>query len=200
MTINISWWNVNKRFYLFQNPEKLLKSIFDESHDMIFISETNLGFEALPSFDNYTLVADPNKKLCTCGGIAWYVKDSLARHIFQTQFNESFISFRLDIAPQYIFIGVYIQPEGARSFNLNMFADVGALLAECKEKGLTPYVGGDFNSRPGDLNVLDDDDTWKYEPNVDNNTNKHGRRFFKDLFRWKGETDKRSEVLSQNLC
>ena len=62
-----------------------------------------------------------------------------------------------------------------------MFADVGAMLAECKEKGLIPYIGGDFNSRPGDLNDLDEDSTWKYEPNVDISTNKHGRTFFKDI-------------------
>ena len=147
MTINISWWNVNKRFYLFsQNPEKIMKSIFDGDHDMIFISETNLGFEALPSFADYAVIADPHRKLCHYGGIAWYVKNTLARHIFQTQFNESYISFRLDIAPKYIFIGVYIQPEGARSFDVSMFADVGAMLSDCREKGLTPFIGGDFNT------------------------------------------------------
>ena len=148
---------------------------------MIFISETNLGYDALPFFDDYTLVADPNKKLCTCGGLAWYVKNNLARHIIEKQFNDSYISFRLDIAPKYVFVGVYIQPEGARNFKVNMFAEVGGFLNDCKEKGLIPFVGGDFNSRPGDLNALNNDDTWKYEPNVDQHTNTHGRTFFKDL-------------------
>ena len=149
---------------------------------LIFISETNMGYDALPAFKIYTLLADPNKKICTCGGIAWYVRNSLAKHIMQTCFNDSFISFRLDIAPNYVFVGVYIQPEGARNFNVNMFAEVGAMLVDCKDKGLIPYIGRDFNSRPGDLNNLDNDDgKWKYAENVDKNTNGHGRTFFKDL-------------------
>ena len=105
---------------------------------MIFISETNLGYDALPSFKEYTMVADPSKKTCIYGGIAWYIKTSLAKHVFQTQFNDAYISFRLTICPNYVFIGVYVQPEGARYFNVNMFADLGAHLAECYEKGLTP--------------------------------------------------------------
>ena len=151
--IKISWWNINKRFYLFKQNEKILTSIFDDNYDMIFISETNLGYSALPQFHDYTLVADPNKKTCACGGIAWYVRNQLAKHVTQTQFNDSYISFRLDIAPRYVFIGAYIQPEGARNFKVNMFADVGAILSDCKEKGLIPYIGGDFNSRPGDFNA-----------------------------------------------
>ena len=180
--INISWWNINKRFYLFnQNSKKLIKSIFDNDIDMIFISETNLGYGALPSFDGYTVVADTNKKICTCGGIAWYVKNHFAKHISHTRFNDSYISFRLDIAPKYVFIGAYIQPEGARHFKTNMFADVGALLAEYKEKGLIPFIGGDFNSRLGDFNTFVDDESWKYAKNVDDNTNNHGRTLFKDI-------------------
>ena len=148
---------------------------------MIFISETNLGYDALPSFEKYTRVADPSKKTCSYGGIAWYIKNSLAKHMFQVQFNEAYISFRLTIFPNYVFIGVYVQPEGARHFKVNMFADVGALLAECHDKGFTPYIGGDFNSRPGDLHLINSDNTWKYESNADRNTNKHGKTFFRDI-------------------
>ena len=148
---------------------------------MIFISETNLGYDALPSFKEYSVVADPSKKICYYGGIAWYVKNSLAKHMFQVHFNEAYISFRLNIAPKYVFIGVYVQPEGARSFNVNMFADVGAHLAECHERGLIPFIGGDFNSRPGDLKQVNSNSMWNYEPNMDSNTNKHGKTFFRDI-------------------
>ena len=148
---------------------------------MIFISETNLGHDALPSFKDYTTVADPSKKICTYGGIAWYVRNSLAKHMFQVQFNEAYISFRLNLFPNIVFIGVYVQPEGARNFNLHMFAEVGALLADCNQKGLTPYVGGDFNSRPGDLHLINSDIAWTYESNIDTKTNKHGKTFFRDL-------------------
>ena len=51
---------------------RLLKLIFDDNYGMKFISETNLGYAALPQVSKYTLVADLNKKTCTCGGIAWY--------------------------------------------------------------------------------------------------------------------------------
>ena len=182
--IKIAWWNINKRFYLFTKHSKNnIASIFDEDYgyDMIFISETNLGHDALPSFKDYTTVADPSQKICTCGGIAWYVRNSLAKHMFQVQFNEAYISFRLRLAPKIVFIGVYVQPEGARNFNVHMFADVGALLADCDQKGLVPYVGGDFNSRPGDLHLINTDTTWTYESNIDNKTNKHGKTFFHDI-------------------
>ena len=148
---------------------------------MIFISETNLGYDALPSFKDFTIVADPSKKICTYGGIAWYVRNSLAKYMFQVQFNEAYISFRLKLVPNFVFIGVYVQPEGARNFNVHMFAEVGALLADCDQKGLVPYVGGDFNSRPGDLHLINSDTTWTYEPNIDSKTNKHGKTFFRDL-------------------
>ena len=99
--------------------------------DMFFVSETNLGFDALPAFEGYTTVADSNVKVCSFGGIAWYVKDALAKHLFHVCYNQAYISFRLDLAPQYVFIGVYIQPEEGRYFNVNMFSDVASALVDC---------------------------------------------------------------------
>ena len=75
---------------------------------MIFISETNLGYDSLPSFEDFTTVADPSKKTCTYGGIAWYVKNSLAKHMFQVQFNKAYISFRLR-SISYPFASYFIQ-------------------------------------------------------------------------------------------
>ena len=120
-------------------------------------------------------------KVCSFGGIAWYVKDGLAKHVFRVQYNQAYISFRLDFAPEYVFIGVYIQPEGGRYFSVNMFADVGTCLMECSESGLTPFVGGDFNCRPGDLRQLGNGNMWAYTENNDKTTNKHGRTHFRDL-------------------
>ena len=148
---------------------------------MIFVSETNLGYDALPTFKDYALIADPSLKSCSHGGIAWYVKHFLAKHIFQVVYNTAFISFRIDIVPDVVFIGVYIQPEGGRYFNVNMFSDLGALLVEYREKGITPFIGGDFNSRPGDLQKLGNNKSWIYERNKDEKTNKHGLTYFKDL-------------------
>ena len=62
-----------------------------------------------------------------------------------------------------MFIGTYIQPEGARNFNVDMYSEVAE-------------VAGDFNARPGF-----NDGIWNYEPNKDVVTNKHGRTCFRDL-------------------
>ena len=80
--IRIVCWNVNKRFSSYaKNPEKF-NNIFSDAYDIIFISETNLGYGALPTFRNYTLFADPDRKLCNFGGIACYVVNSMANHVF----------------------------------------------------------------------------------------------------------------------
>ena len=43
-------------------------------YDIIFLLETNLGYDVLPSFESYTKFADPDKRNCKFGGIACYVK------------------------------------------------------------------------------------------------------------------------------
>ena len=48
-------------------------------------------------------------------------------------------------------------------------------------KGLIPYLGGDFNSRLGDINLLLPGSSWKHLKNVDSVTNMRGRTFFKDM-------------------
>ena len=105
LIVNILWWNINKRFNIYsKSSRKLNHPYFDGVYDMIFISETNLGYGVLPIFKNYVILADPDKKSCSFGGIAWYVKDRLASHLFHIQYHSSFISFRLDTYPVYIFI------------------------------------------------------------------------------------------------
>ena len=60
-----------------------------------------------------------------------------------------------------------------------MFADPYSLISNCTERDFTPYIGGDFNARLGDLNLLSK--SWKYMSNVDINTNKHGRSYMTDI-------------------
>ena len=95
-------------------------------------------------------------------------------------YNTSLIYFRVDSCRSFMFIGVYIQPEGARYFNESLFPDLAKTLIDCNERGIVPIIGGDFNSRPGNFEILDDDE-WKYEQNMDIRTNKHGRTFLRDL-------------------
>ena len=73
---------------------------------------------------------------------------------------------------------------------MNMFADLDCLLSKCNEYNYTPYFGGDFNSRLGDLNTLSK--SWKYIINVDTTTNKHGRMFMTD-------TCKRNKIYPINI-
>ena len=61
-----------------------------------------------------------------------------------------------------------------------MFASLTSLLSRCTEKCFTPFIGGDFNARIGDLNVLS---TWKYSVNVDEFINRHGRIYMTDICR-----------------
>ena len=104
------WWNCNKKLHFFNNLEKQKNTFFDSKYDLIFISETNLGYSALPIIKNFTIIADPDKKVCSHGGIVRYLKNHLARHIFQTCFRDSHISFRLAVIPKFVLFGVYIQP------------------------------------------------------------------------------------------
>lgn len=134
----------------------------------------------MPSFKNYTKFADPEKKVCNFGGIACYVKNSIANHVFQMKYYASHISFRIDTCPKFMFIGVYIQPEGGRYFDERMFTDLATTIMDCHEAGLVPYIGGDFNCRPGNFDAFSN---WKYSPNTDATINKHGRTYFTDLCR-----------------
>ena len=62
-----------------------------------------------------------------------------------------------------------------------MFAELCAHVIDCHELGKIVYLGGDFNSRPGDFNCVTDKSFWNYSENVDKNCNSHGMSFFKDL-------------------
>ena len=116
---------------------------------------------------------DPKVQNCSFGGIAWYIHETLAEHVFDIVYNVCFISFRIDLAPKYVFIGVYIQPEGARYFCPSMFSSLTKFIEVTIAKGYIPYVGGDLNSRVEDINLLVPDNTWIYDKKVDPVTNTH---------------------------
>ena len=144
---------------------------------MMFFFETNLTTMALPTFDNYTVISNPNRKSSSHGGIAVYIKNHLRKNVIDIEYNECYISFRLDIAPDFIFAGTYIQPENSKYLSLQMLADLNALLRKCNQCNYTPFIRGDFNSRLGDMNNLAP--SWRYETNRDETTNKHGRIYMR---------------------
>ena len=126
---------------------------------MTSYSQSNQIF-ALPKIVNYTAFADPKKNFCNHGGIAAYVKNCFASNIFDLSYNECYVSFRLDIAPTYLFGGVYINPENSKYFTPEMFTELDSLLVRCDENDYIPYIG-DFNSRLGDFNLLCS--SWHYK-------------------------------------
>ena len=66
--------------------------------------------------------------------------------------NANFICSRLDNISNINFAGVYFPPEDSLYTDASSFASMLIDLFTCK---VTLYVAGDFNCRPGDLNVLD---------------------------------------------
>ena len=107
------------------------------------------------------------------------MKNCFASNIFDLSYDECYVSFRLDIAPTYLFGGVYINPENSKYFTPEMFAELDSLLVRCDENDYIPYIGGDFNSRLDDFNLLCS--SCHYESNVDKTTNSHGRIFMADI-------------------
>ena len=148
-------------------------------YDVIFILEANLATSVLPSVKHYTAYANPNLKLCIHCGIAVYEKNDYSKNIFDLSYGECYITFRFNFAPNYIFGGVYIQPENAGYFNPSMCAQLASILSHCVECNYIPYIGGDFNARLGNWNLLSK--SWHYSNNIDTITNKYGRTFMTDI-------------------
>ena len=96
-------------------------------------------------------------------------------------YNVCFISFKLSNVPSYIFIGVYIPPEDSPYADPACFARLNTLLMENLRKGVIPFIGGDFNSRIGNMEDLRNN--WTYFPNCDTTVNNYGKTYFIDLCR-----------------
>ena len=150
MHIDILWWNINRKPNIILIPTSPTCTI---TPSIIFISEVSIGHGGLPKIPNYTLISDTSVATRNHGGIAVYIKDNIVNHVFQVQYNTCYVAFRLDFCQNFMFIGIYIQPESSKYFSPNMFSDVASLLLDCKEKSIVPIVGGDFNARPVDLNT-----------------------------------------------
>ena len=80
------WWNVDRKLSLVLNFKG--SPLHNNSIDLIFVSETCLGIDALPHLDGYKVIADPSIKVCTHGGMAWYVKGYLSNHVSQVTFGK----------------------------------------------------------------------------------------------------------------
>ena len=178
MFLKILFWNVNRRL------GTILKNIspFSERKpDLFFASEISVGYEAINNYAGYTKFADETIRERNHGGIACYVKNNIASHVFNVTFNLCYISLRLDFAPNYLFIGTYIQPESSSYFEPEMFSHLSTLLISANEKKLIPILGGDINCRYNDLNKLYPELNMHYDANIDDTSNMHGRTYGKDM-------------------
>ena len=176
--IKILWWNVNRR------PDTVLKSvspITTQKPNIIFLSETAMGFDIIPEIANYKKYADQSILKLNHGGIVAYVHKELVSHVFDIKYNTCYVSFRLDFAPDFVFIGIYIQPESSKYFSTDMFSDLSNLLISSNERCLIPVMGGDMNCRFGNLNDTFRNRKLIYEKNTDEINNYHGRTYGADV-------------------
>ena len=140
-----------------------------------------MGYAIIPEIDNYKKYAAHNITRLNHGGIVAYIHKMLIPNVFDVSYHTCFISFRLDYIPNFIFIGVYIQPENSSYFTPAMFSDLSDLLISSLEKNLIPILGGDMNCRYGNLNNAFDNRGLLYDENVDTRDNLHGRTYGIDL-------------------
>ena len=146
--------------------------------DLVFISETHNNILSLESVSSFTKFGDPDFPLFQKhGGIAVYVKNLYAQYVTNLRFTQFTISFTLSVVPDIFFMGVYIYPPSSPNFKDTDYAEVINEISYWLSKGLHPYIGGDFNSRIGDINVISSHSLkWRYAVNIDTgaNTNKTG--------------------------
>ena len=115
-------------------------SPLSEEPDVIFVTETAVGYEAIPTIRGYNKYADKDVRVLNHGGIAFYIRSKLVPHVFNVDFNTCYVSFRLNFVPTLVFIGCYIQPESSKYFDPDMFSELGSFLISLREKKLAPIT------------------------------------------------------------
>ena len=128
------------------------------------------------SYYSYFILFDPNFPLTTYqGGQATYVSVKFSSFLSNIRYSKCTIAFSFSIIPNYSFMSVYINPVNSDFYSLDDFGLVSEELTFWNDKGYTPFIGGDFNSRLGDLNELSERTLkWRYEVNIDHVINSHG--------------------------
>ena len=56
-------------------------SPLSDEPDVIFVTETSAGYDAVPTIQRYTKYADKDVLVLNHGGIAFYVRNTLASHV-----------------------------------------------------------------------------------------------------------------------
>ena len=137
--------------------------------DIVFLSETHCNVKALPKYPGFTALGDPSFPLFQRhGGLAVYIKDTYSQFVKDLRFSRCTISFNLNIFPKICFMGVYVYPIDSINYDAKDFGIVTEEICVWTSQGYTPYIGGDFNSRLGNINDISMKSLgWRYEENVD---------------------------------
>ena len=144
--------------------------------DIVFISETHVNGALLKDVDGYKTISDPTFTLNNSGGMASYVSMRLFPYITNIHFSKCTSSFALSILPGFCFMLAYIYPLDSINYDLNDFGILSEEISFWLDHGFVPYMGRDYNSRLGDLNLIPQHMTkWRYALNVDEVLNSHGR-------------------------
>ena len=136
----------------------------------------------MEDIENFVKFGDPNFPLFQKhGGIAVFVNSVYAQYIIDMRFTKCSISFSISVFPNIFFMGVYVYPSSSNNYRETDFAIVINEANYWMTKGFHPYIGGDFNSRIGDLNVISKKSlNWRYTDNCDSGINDN-KIFFTDM-------------------
>ena len=147
--------------------------------NLVFLSETHANVKLLPKVHGFTVFGDStHPHLTKHGGISVYVKNDLVPYVNDLRFSKSTLSFRISTIPYTFFMGVYIYPYDSNNFCDTDYAELIRDIMYWMDKGYQPYIGGDFNSRIGDINQISAKSLkWNFMGNVDEKLNNHGKLF-----------------------
>ena len=145
-------------------------------YDIVFICETHANGELLKNVDGFHIIADPVFSSKSHGGMASYVNLKLFPYVTNIRFTKCTLSFSFSTLPGYCFMLVYMYPLDSPNFDLNDFGILSEEISFWINKGFVPFMGGDYNSRLGDINLLSQRTLkWRYTQNLDQIMNSHGR-------------------------
>ena len=123
--------------------------------DIVLLCETHCNKNLLPQINGYEIIADPNfPESTTHGGIAGYIKANFYKYITNIRFSKCTLSFTFSFLPHFCYMMVYLYPVDSKNYDDTDFGTLAEEIIFWNNLGYTLYIGGDFNARLGDLNVI----------------------------------------------
>ena len=141
--------------------------------DIIFLSETHCHNKSLGNITNFKVYGDPSFPLFQRhGGLAVYINSFYNPYVNNLRFSKCTLSFTLSIILKIFFMGLYVYPTDSDNFDVGDFGIIADEISYWTSRGFIPFIGGDFNSRLGNINELSSRSLhWRYNENVDTSRN-----------------------------